>query len=90
MLKRINEQQDRPSTLLNAGRNTNILYRVTGCRLTPEQVDEINSISAHKKRMAAIYKAGCRLEFDDIEDPTFRNNLLLIVVCLAWWESAYL
>ena len=74
----IKSQLGSPSTLLNAGRNTNVLYRVTGHQLSSEQVDEINHINSHRKRMEAIYKAGCRLEFEDVEDPTFKNNLLFI------------
>lgn len=74
----IKSQLGRPSTLLNAGRNTNFLYRVTGCRLTPELVDKINNIREHRKRMAAIYDIGCQLEYEDVEDSTFRNNLLFI------------
>lgn len=78
----IKSQLGSPSTLLNAGRNTNILYRVTGNALSPEQVDEINRIRSHTKRMAALYKAGCRLEYEHIECDTFRNNLLYIDCCL--------
>lgn len=78
----IKSQLGRPSTLLNAGRNTNILYRIADRRLTVEQVDEINRISAHKNRMRAIYEAGCRLEYEDVEDSTFRNNLLFIDCCM--------
>lgn len=82
MLKRINEQQGSPSTLLNAGRNTNILYRVTGYRLSSERVDVINRIGSHRKRMEALYEMGCRLVYEEVGDATFRNNLLFIDYCM--------
>ena len=78
----IKSQLGSPSTLLNAGRNTNLLYRVTGTSLTAEQVEAINGIGSHRARMKALFDAGCRLEYEDTESPTFKNNLLFIDCCL--------
>ncbi|MDO4824020.1 MAG: HpaII family restriction endonuclease [Bacteroidales bacterium] len=78
----IKSQLGSPSTLLNAGHPTNILYRVVGKTLTDEDIDEINSISEHIKRMHAIVEHGCQLEYCNIEHQTFRNNLLFLDICM--------
>lgn len=74
----IKSQLGSASTLLNAGDPTNILYRLCGTELTDTQIDEINAIDSHLKRMSAIHDAGCRLQYEDIEHETFKNNLLFL------------
>lgn len=74
----IKSQLGSASTLLNAGDPTNILYRVCGTELTDTQIDEINAIDSHLSRMSAIHDAGCRLQYEDIEHETFKNNLLFL------------
>lgn len=74
----IKSQLGSASTLLNAGDPTNILYRLCGTELTDTQIDEINAIDSHLKRMSAIHDAGCRLQYEDIEYETFKNNLLFL------------
>lgn len=74
----IKSQLGSPSTLLNAGDTTNILYKVTGVSLSDEQISDINNIAGHLLRMKAIYDAGCKLEYADIEHKTFKNNLLFL------------
>lgn len=78
----IKSQLGRASTLLNAGSTTNITYKVTGESLSDEQISDINSIEKHLPRMEAIYKTGCKLEYKEIDNPTFKNNLLFIDCCL--------
>lgn len=77
----IKSQLGSPSTLLNAGVPTNIRFRVEG-NLTEGDVDRINAIKDHLPRMAALYKAGCKLKYDYIEHSTFRNNLLFLDSCM--------
>lgn len=74
----IKSQLGKASTLLNPGDPTNILYRLCGAELTDTQIDEINAIDSHLKRMSAIHDAGCRLQYEDIEHETFKNNLLFL------------
>ena len=74
----IKSQLGSASTLLNAGDPTNILYRVCGTELTDTQIDEINAADSHLSRMSAIHDAGCRLQYEDIEHETFKNNLLFL------------
>ena len=74
----IKSQLGRASTLLNAGDPRNILYRVSGTKLTDTQIDEINAVDSHLSRMSAIYNTGCSLQYADIEHETFKNNLLFL------------
>ncbi len=78
----IKSQLGSASTLLNAGVPTNILYHVCGTELTDKQIDEINATDSHLSRMSAIYDAGCRLQYADIEHETFKNNLLFLDCCM--------
>ena len=74
----IKSQLGRAFTLLNAGDSANILYRVSGTKLTDTQIDEINAVDSHLSRMSAIYNTGCSLQYADIEHETFKNNLLFL------------
>ena len=78
----IKSQLGTPSTLLNAGRTTNIIYRIVGCNLTDNDISEINAIADHLPRMQAILDKGGRLEYYDIEHQTFKNNLLFLDSCM--------
>lgn len=79
----IKSQLGSPSTLLNAGRTTNITYLVddTG-RLSDELIDKINAIGNHIPRMTALTEAGYKLKYYDIDHPTFKNNLLFLDSCM--------
>lgn len=70
------------STLLKAGEPTNILYRIEGNKLTDEDIVHINSIKKHLPRMQAIIDSKCKLVFSDIENKTFKNNLLFLDYCM--------
>lgn len=57
----IKSQLGTPSTLLNAGKTTNITYRVVGTSLSAGDIQEINAIDEHLSRMKAIFDKGCKL-----------------------------
>ena len=78
----IKSQLGTPSTLLNAGKTTNITYRVVGTSLSAGDIQEINAIDEHLSRMKAIFDKGCKLEYHDIDHPVFKNNLLFLDSCM--------
>ena len=86
----IKSQLGSPSTLLNAGKTTNITYRVVGNRLTDDDIANINSINDHLPRMEALVRRGCQLEYHDIDNSVFRNNLLFLDSCMPQFISACL
>lgn len=78
----IKSQLGTPSTLLNAGKTTNITYEVTGKDLTPADIESINNIDDHLSRIEAIINKGCSLNYYDIDNETFKNNLLFLDCCM--------
>ena len=78
----IKSQLGTPSTLLNAGRTTNIIYKIVGAKLSDKDIDEINAIDEHLSRMKAIIEKGCSFVYHDIEHPVFKNNLLFLDCCM--------
>ena len=78
----IKSQLGSASTLLNAGATTNITYKVDGMMLSDEDIDAINAIKSHLERLAALFKKGCSLEYSDIDNPVFRNNLQFLDICM--------
>jgi type II restriction enzyme len=77
----IKSQLGGASTLLNAGKTTNFIYKIIGIDLTDSQIEEINSINTGSKIKARIEKikefAGT-LEYVETQNPVFGNNLTLI------------
>jgi len=70
-----------PSTLLNASRSTNFIYKVVGVTLNNAQINNINSINDEdkiRKRIQAIINNGGRLEFIDTENHIFKLNMQVI------------
>ncbi len=68
------------STLLNAGKPTNFVFKVLG-DLENSQIQEINTINTKSKlrdRLAKISEFGCRLKFCHLENETFNANLQMI------------
>lgn len=66
-------------TLLNAGRTTNFIFKVTG--LTERQAEEINLINTPKKikdRMNAINEFGGEITFVGMEHQGFKRNLIMV------------
>lgn len=86
----IKSQLGSASTLLNAGETTNIRYRIIGGYMTDAELESINSIKDHLPRMAALVEKGYKLEYNDIEHPIFKNNLLFLDTCMPEFIAACL
>lgn len=72
-------------TLLNPGEPTNFIYRITHLDLSDEEIDQINAINSRSKiqdRVKAIKEKGGIIEYDSMQNRTFRNNLTLIDSCM--------
>lgn len=77
----IKSQLGSPSTLLNAGKTTNFIYKIVGASLSENEIEEINSITSRSKirdRIAQIQNRGGSFEFLKTERQIFSNNLVLI------------
>lgn len=69
------------STLLNAGKTTNFIFKINNLKLTQNQILEINEIETRSKikdRIEKITQLGGSLEFQKTESSVFGNNLVLI------------
>ena len=77
----IKSQLGGASTLLNAGKTTNFIYRIKSPNLSESQILEINSINSRSKikdRLELIKENSDGLEFIETESSVFGNNLILI------------
>jgi type II restriction enzyme len=77
----IKSQLGGASTLLNAGKTTNFIYKITNTNLSKQRIEEINTINSRSKvkdRLAEIIMNNGIIEFDRIEREIFNNNLVLI------------
>jgi len=77
----IKSQLGSASTLLNAGRTTNFIYKISCNNFSPSKIEEINSINSRSKirdRVARILEDNLQLEFTETERQIFANNLILI------------
>lgn len=77
----IKSQLGSPSTLLNAGKTTNFIYKIVGANLSENEIEKINSIASRSKikdRIAQIQNNGGSFEFIKTERQIFSNNLVLI------------
>lgn len=77
----IKSQLGNPSTLLNAGKTTNFIYKISGLDLDQEQIDIINSIDTKSKikdRIEYLVNKGGVFHFVGTEQQIFSNNLILI------------
>lgn len=77
----IKSQLGSPSTLLNAGRTTNFIYKINRVDLTMNDIKQINSINTRSKikdRINLISSKGGIFEFVKTERKIFSNNLVLI------------
>jgi len=69
-----------PSTLLNAGKTTNFIYKLSK-KVSDSKMHEINSISSKRKimdRIQSLHEANCQLNFSKTAQTVLGNNLLLI------------
>lgn len=77
----IKSQLGSPSTLLNAGKTTNFIYKINGINLTEKEIEQINLISSRSKimdRIVQIKNKGGQFNFIKTEQQIFSNNLVLI------------
>lgn len=77
----IKSQLGGASTLLNAGKTTNFIYKVENVVLTDQQmqaINEINTRSKIKDRIEKIKELSGTLDFVRTESSVFGNNLTLI------------
>jgi len=77
----IKSQLGSPSTLMNAGKTTNFIFKINGIELTENEIEEINSIATRSKimdRIAEVQNNNGEFEFIKTERQIFSNNLVLI------------
>ena len=77
----IKSQLGEASTLLNAGKTTNFIYRIENIILSMDQIEKINNIDSRSKikdRIKKIKELSGSLTFMKTENITFENNLTLI------------
>jgi hypothetical protein len=77
----IKSQLGNPSTLLNAGKTTNFVYKINDISLNENEINEINAVDTKNKikdRIEAIKQKGGLFIFQNTEQKIFSNNLTLI------------
>lgn len=77
----IKSQLGSPSTLLNAGKTTNFIYKIVGANVSENEIEQINSIASRSKimdRIVQVQNKGGTFEFVKTERQIFSNNLILI------------
>lgn len=77
----IKSQLGSPSTLLNAGKTTNFIFKISNLKLSESEIEKINSINSRSKvmdRVNSILQAKGEFEFIKTERQIFSNNLILI------------
>lgn len=77
----IKSQLGGASTLLNAGKATNFIYRIEGSYLSEHQIEEVNSINSKSKikdRITRIQSFSGSLRFKSTETLVFSSNLTLV------------
>lgn len=80
----IKSQLGNPSTLINASGSTNFVYKVYN--INDEIMNKFNSVMSErypsspdlKKRFEYLKSVGTRLEYKEIQNHVFQNNLILI------------
>lgn len=77
----IKSQLGNPSTLLNAGKTTNFIYKISNHTLIELDINKINSIDSRSKimdRIDSILHSKGEFNFVKTERQIFSNNLILI------------
>lgn len=64
------------STLMNAGKTTNFIYNIT--KINEEIVNQFNDLKYFNDKFALLKKHNCTINYVDMENNTFKNNLILI------------
>lgn len=63
------------STLLNAGKTTNFVFKVEGFNGEIGEINDIDSKAKIRDRLSAILEKGGRLSFDHVSSEAFASNL---------------
>ena len=77
----IKSQLGSPSTLLNAGKTTNFIFKISDLKLSETEINKINSIDSRSKimdRVSSIIKSKGKFDFIKTQRQIFSNNLILI------------
>ncbi len=77
----IKSQLGSPSTLLNAGKTTNFIFKLSNISLDNSEIVKINNIDSRSKimdRINEVLNKGGQFDFVRTEKPIFSNNLVLI------------
>ena len=77
----IKSQLGSPSTLLNAGKTTNFIFKIANLKLSKLEIEKINSIDSRSKimdRINFVLESEGKFEFVKTERQIFSNNLTLI------------
>lgn len=77
----IKSQLGSPSTLLNAGKTTNFIFKINGLNINQDEIDMINAIDTRSKikdRIEFVVNNGGVFQFIGTEQQVFSNNLILI------------
>ena len=74
----IKSQLGSPSTLLNAGKTTNFIYKISGINLTAALMREVNSLSTISERIVKIKELGGTINYFDMREDKFKLNLQII------------
>ena len=77
----IKSQLGSPSTLLNAGKTTNFIFKIDNLKIAESEIKKINSIDSRSKimdRINGVLKTKGNFNFTKTERQIFSNNLILI------------
>lgn len=77
----IKSQLGSPSTLLNAGKTTNFVFKISNLKLSETEINKINSIDSRSKimdRINSVLESKGEFHFVKTEKQIFSNNLILI------------
>jgi type II restriction enzyme len=77
----IKSQLGSPSTLLNAGKTTNFIFKISNQVLSESDIENINSIDSRSKimdRINLVLQSKGQFDFVKTERQIFSNNLILI------------
>ncbi len=74
----IKSQLGQPSTLLNPGMTTNFVYKVSGKKLSNEDIAKLNKITGQIERMDSLFRMGAEIKYSSMDCPTFEDNLMII------------
>lgn len=74
----VKSQLGRPSTLVNSSVPTNFTYTVVNKVLSNTEIQQIEALEYYSDKLELLKKFGAKLEYDQVENETFRSNLQTI------------